>query len=163
MSGMSLEWMSKSSSESGTPIRPAIANKWITKLVEPPMAAFTLIAFQSLTCQDFVHGQFFLHHLHDSLSPTFAPSLSASYRGGEWQRFPVNVKPSDSTMLAMVLAVPITAQWPSLRHKPSSAAFNWSLVILPERYSSLNRHTSLVLMFLPRNFPVSIGHPIQQS
>ena len=42
--GTSRPRASTSSSENGTPSRPAIAARWITALVEPPMAALTLTA-----------------------------------------------------------------------------------------------------------------------
>ena len=45
MVGMPRPMRVQSSRSSSTPMRPAMALRWITALVEPPMAAFTRIAF----------------------------------------------------------------------------------------------------------------------
>ena len=45
--GTSRPSVSKSSRLSGTPARPAIASRWTIAFVEPPIAAFALIAFSS--------------------------------------------------------------------------------------------------------------------
>src|SRR5947207_1575046 len=44
---MSRASTSKSSSASGTPRRPAMASRWITAFVDPPIAALTRIAFSN--------------------------------------------------------------------------------------------------------------------
>ena len=49
MVGVPLPIAVQSSSSKGTPTRPAIAFRWITALVEPPMAAFTRIAFSKFS------------------------------------------------------------------------------------------------------------------
>ena len=73
--------------------------------------------------------------------------------------FSGRVSPSDSTIQAMVEAVPITAQWPWLRHIQASAVMNSSWLISPRRLASLKRQMSVVPMSLPRYFPLSIGPP----
>ena len=70
-----------------------------------------------------------------------------------------SVNPNDSTIQAMVEAVPITAQCPALLHIQASATVNCSCDISPLRTASLNRQTSDVLMDFPSYLPVSIGPP----
>src|SRR5690606_426303 len=67
--------------------------------------------------------------------------------------------PKDSTMLAMVDAVPITAQWPWLRHMPASASAKACRLILPDLLDSLKRHKSEVPISWPLYLPVNIGPP----
>src|SRR5690606_13403702 len=57
-----------------------------------------------------------------------------------------NDRPKDSTMLAMVEAVPITAQCPWLRHIPASASAKAWRLIFPDLLDSLNRQRSDVPM-----------------
>ena len=58
---------SKSSRHNGTPIRPAIAIKWITALVEPPMAAFAQIAFSKASRVRICDmREIVAHHLDDA-------------------------------------------------------------------------------------------------
>src|SRR5690606_35633404 len=68
-------------------------------------------------------------------------------------------KPSDSTMQAIVDAVPITAQCPRLRHIQASATLSASCDMEPDRTASLKRQISLVLISFPLYLPVSIGPP----
>src|SRR5690606_32227254 len=63
------------------------------------------------------------------------------------------------TILAMVEAVPITAQCPRLLHIQASATESSSWLIAPARFASLNRQMSDVPISFPRYFPVSIGPP----
>ncbi|MNT33160.1 hypothetical protein D3C72_1690720 [compost metagenome] len=62
MVGVWLPMRVQSSSSSSTPMRPAIAFRWITALVDPPMAAFTRIAFSKASRV----------RIFDSVSPSFA-------------------------------------------------------------------------------------------
>ena len=68
--------------------------------------------------------------------------------------------PSDSTMLAMVDAVPMVMQWPCERCMHDSAAWNSSSVILPARTSSdIDQVLVPEPMSVPRYLPESIGPP----
>src|SRR5690554_3068524 len=136
-----------------------MAIKWIAKLEEPPMAAFVIMALIKA----------FLVKMSDSLSPSFTMStilmpdrwaktfLLASTAGmaALWGR----ESPKDSTMLAMVEAVPITAQCPWLLHMPASASAKACRLIFPERLDSLKRQRSEVPMSCPLYLPVSMGPP----
>ena len=50
-----------------TPRRPAIAIRWITALVEPPMAALVRMAFSNACAREYLrNGEIFLHHVDDA-------------------------------------------------------------------------------------------------
>src|SRR5579871_4701828 len=68
--------------------------------------------------------------------------------------------PSDSTMVAMVDAVPMVLQCPAERDMQDSASKNSADVILPARTSSLMVHTLVPEPSRwPWKFPLSIGPP----
>jgi hypothetical protein len=56
---------------------------------------------------------------------------------------PGSERPSDSTMQAMVEAVPMVMQWPAERLMQLSASMNSCCVILPALTASLNRQTTV--------------------
>ena len=131
------------------------------KFVDPPMAAFTLMAFSS----DF----------RDTMSDGRTPSRTSSTMRlpARWARFlrrtseagmaaPAGkVSPRVSTMQAMVEAVPMVMQWPSLRVMQPSASRNSSSLMVPARNSVWKRWTSVPEpMLRPRYLPVSIGPPV---
>ena len=68
-------------------------------------------------------------------------------------------KPKDSTMAAMVDAVPIGAQCPMDLDIAASAATKSSSDNSPFLYCSANLQTSEVPIFLPLNQPANIGPP----
>ena len=57
--------------------------------------------------------------------------------------FPGSDSPSDSTMQAIVEAVPMVMQWPAERLMQLSASRNSCSVILPAFTASLNRQTTV--------------------
>ena len=72
--------------------------------------------------------------------------------------FSGRLRPSASTRLAMVEAVPMVMQTPWLRDMPLSADMKSARVISPARTASENFQTSVPEpMSLPRNLPFSIG------
>ena len=66
---------------------------------------------------------------------------------------PDNVRPKDSTMTAMVDAVPMVMQWPTLLLMQLSAYSQSSCVIFPVFISSSNFHT-----WVPEPMAVSYTH-----
>src|ERR671925_1607720 len=71
--------------------------------------------------------------------------------------------PSDSTMLAMVEAVPMVMQWPGERDMPDSALMKSASVISPAFTASLNCQTEVPdPTSQPRNLPFNIGPPERQ-
>ena len=67
MVGTSRPQRSQSSSVRSRPTRPAIARRWITALVEPPIAPLVRIAFSKACSGQDVRGlQVVLDHLHDA-------------------------------------------------------------------------------------------------
>ena len=141
-------------------MRRAIAIKWMTALVEPPIAAFTRIAFSNAARV----------RIFESLRSSFTISTirrpamrairlrRASTAGNA--AFPGRPTPSASTMDAIVEAVPITMQWPWERCMQLSASWNSSRVIFPARRSS---DSDQVLVPEPMRSPLyqpeSIGPP----
>src|SRR5260370_7935915 len=68
--------------------------------------------------------------------------------------------PSDSTMLAMVEAVPIVMQWPAERELPCSADMKSASVISPALTISLNFQVLVPEpISCPSYLPLSIGPP----
>src|SRR6187397_3155758 len=68
--------------------------------------------------------------------------------------------PSDSTIDAIVDAVPMTMQCPAERDMPASASMNCSALMTPALTSSLNFQTSVPEpMSCPQYLPLSIGPP----
>src|SRR5215211_691433 len=68
--------------------------------------------------------------------------------------------PSDSTIEAMVEAVPMVMQWPCERCMHDSASWNSSKVILPARRSSdIDQTLVPEPISVPRYLPDSIGPP----
>src|SRR5258708_13152702 len=72
--------------------------------------------------------------------------------------------PSDSTMLAMVEAVPIVMQWPAERELPCSADMKSTSVISPALTISLNFQVLVPdPISCPSYLPLSIGPPDSAS
>jgi hypothetical protein len=91
-------------------MRPAMAKRWITKLVDPPMAAFTLIAFSNACpCKYIGWFKIFFYHIYYPEPDNCASTLRLESAAGIAALFG-NDKPRDSTIQAIDEAVPITAQ-----------------------------------------------------
>src|ERR1700722_6243099 len=74
--------------------------------------------------------------------------------------FPGRPTPNDSTMLAIVDAVPIVIQWPLERFMQLSASKNSLRGIFPAVTNSVICHTPVPEpISVPRNLPLSIGPP----
>jgi hypothetical protein len=63
-------------------MRPAIASRWITALVEPPIAALTRIAFSKASGQDLRHAQVLVDHLDDAPAGELASTLRRESTAG---------------------------------------------------------------------------------
>ena len=159
MKGMFFESLSKSFSSRGTPILPAIASKWMIKLVEPPMAALVMIEFSKASRVSTSESRRFSFTISTMRMPDICANTFLRESAAGIAAFPGRERPRDSTIQAIVEAVPITAQCPRLRHIHSSATVNSSCDISPERTASLNLQISLVPMSRPWYLPVSIGPP----
>ncbi len=124
-------------------MRPAMASRWTTALVEPPMAPLTMMAFSNAarvsTCD---------RRKSSCTMPTmrrpviWACSLRRASTAG-MAALPGRATPSASTMAAMVEAVPIVMQCPLERDMHDSASLNWACVMRPLRTSSENFQTSV--------------------
>ena len=110
-----------------TPRRPAIASRWMTALVEPPIAPLTRMAFSKASrvriCDT---RRSSLDHLDDAPAGHVRQHVAARIDGrdrgvvgqADAQRFDHQ---------AMVEAVPMVMQWPAERDMPLSAAMKSSM------------------------------------
>ena len=152
--------LSKSSSFSSTPRRPAMAKRWITALVEPPIAALVRMAFSKalrVTICDILMSCLTISTMRRPVS--WARRLRRVSAAG-MAAFSGNAMPKASTMLAMVEAVPMVMQVPVERCISLSQDENSCMVISPARTISDICHTPVPEpTSLPRNLPLSMGPP----
>ncbi|SAL07960.1 hypothetical protein AWB81_08454 [Caballeronia arationis] len=141
-------------------MRLASAIRCTTALVEPPIAAFVRIAFSKAWRVRILS----IVRSSRTMSTMRRPARCASTcRRASTARIAAlcgKLMPSDSTIEAIVEAVPIVMQWPRERFMHDSASVNSSCVIVPARTSSDICQTPVPEpIFLPRKRPLSIGPP----
>ena len=133
----------------------------MTALVLPPIAAKVRIAFSNASrvkmCESFTSScTNCTMRLPASRASTLRRPSTAGYAA-----FPGKPTPNASTMLAMVLAVPIVMQWPWLRCMQLSASKKSCSFNVPARTCSLMLHTPVPEPnSWPRHLPLSIGPPL---
>ena len=149
---------SKSLSDKSISIRPAIANKWTTALVEPPTAALAKIAFSKLSRVTTLEKRRSSSTISTIRFPVkCAKAMRRASTAGN-AALVGRLMPIASTIEAMVLAVPIVMQTPFERLIPDSAAMKSCKVISPARTDSENFQTSVPEpMSLPCHLPFNIG------
>ena len=139
MVGTSRPQRSQSSSVSSTPTRPAMARRWITALVDPPIAALVRIAFSNASFVRMSEG------LRSSLTicTMRRPEVCAITRRRESTAgiaaLPLSAMPSASAIEAIVEAVPMVLQEPGERLIDASALTNSSMVMSPVFTAALKR------------------------
>ena len=159
--GTSAVRMSKSSSDRGTPRRPAIASRCTTALVEPPIAAFTRTAFSNACLVSTEDNRWSCSTMATIRRPAACASAYRRESTAGTAAAPGSCTPRASVTQAIVEAVPIVMQWPRLRDMPTSASEQSAAVIRPARISSVKRQTTVPEpMSWPRNLPLSIGPPV---
>ena len=144
---------SKSSSSRSTAASWAMAMRWSTALVEPPVAATAEMAFSTDSRVMMSRGR----TLRSSRSMTIRPAskavsaLAPSMAGTTLA--PGGLMPRKSSAVAMVLAV----NWPPQAPAPGQAAFSISIsssaVSLPAAWAPTPSNTSWMVMSWPRNLP----------
>ena len=122
------------------PTRPAMARRWITAFVEPPMAAFVRIAFMKALRVRMWLGRRSSFTICTMRRPVRCAMTRRRLSTAGIAALPDSVMPSASTMLAMVLAVPIVLQEPGERLIDASASTNSAAVISPAFTASENFH-----------------------
>ena len=132
----------------------------MTALVEPPIAASVLMAFSKASrvriCEILISC---LTKSTMRLPAIRASTLRLPSTAG-YAALPGRPRPSASTMLAIVDAVPMVMQCPWLRCMQLSASKNSSNLSVPARTCSLMLHTPVPLPSSPpRHLPLSIGPP----
>ena len=104
-------------------MRPAIASRWITALVEPPIAPLTRIAFSNACArQDLRHAQVLAAPSRRCGGRPCGPARSGASRPPGWRRWSAGRCRAPRPCEAMVEAVPMVMQWPAERDMPASAS-----------------------------------------
>ena len=98
----------------------------MTKLVEPPIAAFTRIAFSNASRVRISDGLRFSFTMSTIRAPEYCANTLRLLSAAGIAALEGSVNPNDSTIQAIVEAVPITAQCPALLHIQASATVNCS-------------------------------------
>ena len=151
---------SKSSVVSSMPSRPAIAIRWITALVLPPIAASVRIAFSNASRVRMLDSTWSACTISTMRRPAMRASTLRRPSTAGNAALPGRPTPSASTMHAIVLAVPIVMQWPWLRCMQLSASRKSASLSVPARTCSLMLHTPVPEpSSWPRHLPLSIGPP----
>ena len=134
--------------------------RWMTALVEPPIAALTRIAFSKALRVSTFERFIFSRTISTARRPASRASTLRRASTAGMAALPGMPTPSASTIEAIVEAVPIVMQCPCERCMHDSASWNSSCVILPARRSSDIDHTLVPEpMSVPRYLPESIGPP----
>ena len=149
---------SKSSSPNFTPIRRAIAIRWMIAFVEPPIASTVVIALRKAVrvrmCESFTSS----HTMSTIRRPVCAAIAACRESAAGIDAAPGRVTPSASTALVIVDAVPIVMQCPGERAIPFSISCQSCWVITPARRSAQYFQVSEPdPSVLPPQFPRSIG------
>ena len=138
-----------------------MASRWITALVEPPIAAFTRIAFSNAARVMIAEGR---RSSRTRPTITWPARWAVSYRrastAGQVAEYG-SCMPSASAIDAIVDAVPIVMQCPLDLAMQPSANVHSSWVIRPVSRSSSNRHTAVPEpTSVPWYLPLSMGPPV---
>ena len=138
-----------------------MAMRWITALVEPPIAASVFTAFSNASRVRMVESRWSSCTMSTMRRPAMrAITLRRPSTAGK-AALPGSPRPSASTMLAIVDAVPIVMQWPWLRCMQLSASKKSASLSVPARTCSLMLHTPVPEpRSWPRHLPLSIGPPL---
>ena len=120
-----------------TPMRPAIAIRWITALVEPPIAALASDrVLERLAREDLRQRQVLVHHLDDAPAGHAREHVAARVDRRDTPRCPAGRRRAPRPCWPSCDAVPIVMQWPCERCMQLSASRNSSSVIVPARTCS---------------------------
>ncbi len=138
-----------------------MASRWMTALVDPPIAALTLIAFSNASLVMILSG---VTSFSTRSTMTCPARCAVSYRrestAGQDAEYG-SCMPSASAIDAIVDAVPIVMQCPSERDMHPSANAHSSCVIRPASRSSSQRHTAVPEpTSVPWYLPFSFGPPV---
>ena len=158
ITGTRREIASRSSSESGTLARRAIARAWTMQFVEPPIAICTIMAFSNASRVRICDGLRSSQTISTARRPECAAMRAWPASAAGIELAPGSVSPSESATAVMVEAVPIVMQWPGERAMPFSISVQSASVILPARRSSQYFQVSEPEPSdWPRQLPRSIG------
>ncbi len=120
-----------------------MAVRWITALVEPPMASSTRSAFSTDFRFTIVSGVSLEPISFTAAAPVASAARRRSACTAGMAAVPGRIMPSASARQAMVEAVPITAQVPAVVASLPSTSEISSASILPARYCAQKRRQSV--------------------
>ena len=139
------------SSPRDTPSRPAIASRWMNSLVEPPVAANTQRALSKAFWVITSSGRVPARASSTARTPVrSARSLRRDSTAGTTAE-PGKAMPRTSAAIAMVVAVPMTLQTPTVGAKTPSSSSHSSSSIRPMMRSGPSVQTSEVTTGRPWN------------
>ena len=114
-------------------------------LVEPPRASTVVTALSNDAGVKKSSGLMSCQTISTTCLPLRLAIWAWRESGAGIEAAPGRVKPSTSTALVMVLAVPMVMQWPGLRAIPSSTSCQSCSLMLPARSSAQYFQVSLPL------------------
>ena len=146
---------------SSTPMRRAMAMRWITALVEPPIAALARIAFSNaLLGQDLRQRQLLLHHLDDAPAGQRAPARCGARRPPGSRRCPACRRRAPRPSRPWSRRCPWSCSGRASGACTTRPRGTPRALILPARRSSdIDQTLVPEPMSVPRYLPESIGPP----
>ena len=158
MNGVRRDSASKRSRSSAAPARPAIAMRWMIAFVDPPSAIAAVTAFSNAAVVMMSRGFRSSQTISTMRRPAADAMRGCCESAAGIEEAPGSVRPSASTLAAIVDAVPIVMQVPKERAMPSSISRHAQSSRRPARFSSQYFHASVPdPRTWPRQLPRSIG------
>ena len=144
---------SKSSIENGMSSSRAIASRWSTPLVEPPLAATAAAAFSSASRVMICEGRTSSRTSRITIRPhsSAASPLPRLIAGIPFM--PAGLMPRKSSAIDIVLAVYWPPHAPAAGQAADSTSWSSSASILSAAYAPTASKTSWIVMSRPRNVP----------
>ena len=147
---------SKSSIVNGILNSRAIARRWSTPLVEPPVATAEAAAFSSASRVTMCEGRT-SRSTRSTMSRPHSCAASAFFGDSAGIPFsPGGLIPRNSMIVAIVLAVNCPPHAPAPGQAALSSSFRSSAEIFPAAYAPIPSYTSATVTSLPRKSPGAI-------
>ena len=153
MSGVRSAVSPNSSIESGMPNSCAIAGRWSTAFVEPPVAATDAIALSNDWRVTIELGRMSWRTRCITSSPAWRAASSLRPSSAGIALSPAGLRPRNSSTVAIVLAVNWPPHAPAPGQAPFSASYSSSRVIFPARYAPIASYTVTTSAGLPLYVP----------
>ena len=159
MTGVFELMRSKSDRSIWTPASAAMASRWSTALVDPPVAETTAIAFSMERFVTMSRGRSPFPARVTASLPAFCATTALAASVAGTLPLPSGEMPSASQTTAIVFAVNWPPQAPAPGQATSSRVLNSWSVILPAAWAPTASNTSCTVTGWPRNCPGAIDPP----